>query len=197
MKLIKLICFKTFFWRNAMQETIRSLRPYFFFESLVFILLGIAALAVPFIFTLSIGLLIGSLFLIGGLVQGFRTLKSGVHSTGFWPSLLVSILYVLVGLYLLFFPLRGAVTLTLLLAVYFFLEGIFKIFFSISARNLPQAGLVFISGLLSFLIGYIIYAALPGSASWAIGVLVGIDLLIIGITLLIITLSVPKSNERI
>ena len=62
---------------------------------------------------------------------------------------------------------------------------------------MPQAGLIFISGLLSFIIGYIIYTSLPQSGLWAIGVLVGIDLLIIGITLLILTLSVPKRIERV
>jgi len=163
------------------------------FEGILFILLGIAALVTPGIFSLSFELIVGFLLVIGGLVQGYRALKQGVHSTGFWLTLLTAILSVICGAYLLAKPLQGIIALTLIIAVLFFVDGATKIYLFFAAKDANYRGAFLLSGILSLLIGAIIYFGLPGSSFWAIGTLIGVNLIITGITQLTVLHQVKKS----
>lgn len=176
-----------------MNETLKKWRTLYTFEGIFFILLGIAALIAPFLFTISFELIVGCLLIIGGLVQGYRSFAQGVSTSGFWLSLLTSILSVVCGVYLLAKPLQGIVALTLLLAVLFFIDGATKIWLWYKAQNANYRGAFLLSGILSLLIGGIIYFGLPGSSFWAIGTLIGVNLLVTGITQLFVINQVPKT----
>ena len=164
------------------------------FEGIVFLLLGIFAIAVPVGFTFGIELLIGWLFLIGGLVQSFRSLKMW-HTPGVVASLLSGILAIVIGILLLANPWRGVLTLTMLLTIFFFIEGIFKIAYAFSIRDYPNWGWVLFSGLIALAMGAIIVSGWPATALWVIGLLVGIDLLFFGISLLSLAYSCPKCSK--
>jgi uncharacterized membrane protein HdeD (DUF308 family) len=97
--------------------------------------------------------------------------------------LLWALLTVVVGLYLIFEPHNGTLTLTLVLGISFLFMGVTRIAAAFIARGRPNAGLVGLSGFAGLLIGILVLAKFPSSADWAIGLLVGIDLIFAGWTL--------------
>ena len=97
------------------------------------------------------------------------------------------------GLYLLLAPLSGTVTLTFVLVAYFIAIGSVRIAEAIALRGMPNAGMVGVNGVLSLLIGLLIGIDFPSSADWAIGLLVGIDLLFAGLILL----SLSSAGKRL
>ena len=97
--------------------------------------------------------------------------------------LLWAFLTLAVGLYLIFEPHNGTLTLTLVLGVYFLFMGLTRITVAFLGRGQPNAGLVGLSGFAGLLIGILVLAKFPSSGDWAIGLLVGIDLIFAGWTL--------------
>jgi len=159
-----------------------------YIEGICFILLGLIGIFAPAVLTFAVELLIGSLFLAGGLIEGWRALTTP-KLPGFWPSFLSALLYIAVGCLLLFFPGKGAMTLTALLAIFFVVEGIFQIIFSLAVRPFPNWGWVLFSGILTLFLGFIIWTGWPGSSFWVIGLLVGIELFMYGASRLFLARS--------
>ena len=157
-------------------------------EGICFLLLGLVGLFAPVIMTFAVELLIGTLFLAGGLVQGWRALTTP-KLPGFWPSILSAILYIIVGCLLLFYPLKGVVTLTILLAIFFLVEGLFQIIFSTAVRPLMNWGWVLVSGIVTLILGFLIWSGWPGTSLWAIGLIVGINLIFYGASRLFLARS--------
>lgn len=158
-------------------------RGLFIFEGIVFVLLGILAIAIPGIFTLGVTLLVGWLFIAAGLVQLFRSVKAeGIPGALF--AILSGIFYLVIGALLLLHPLTGVKTLTLLLAFFFLVDGIFQIAAGIRYRPFKNWGWLVLSGIISILLAAIIWSGWPGTAVWVIGLLVGINLLFAGISFL-------------
>jgi len=176
-----------------MLENIDKNRGLYIFESIVFILLGILAIAVPVLFTYSIEVLIGAIFLVGGLMQGYRTFKTDDKSS-FVGSLAMSVIFILFGLLLLAYPITGIITLTLFIALILFVEGIIQLYLGYQLRGFNGWGWIVFSGLVSLILGVMIWSELPGSAAWVIGLLVGINMLIVGISQLLLVISLPKNR---
>lgn len=162
-----------------METMVREHWKLFLFEGIIFILLGILAVALPNFATLSVEMFIGWLFLLGGILQGYRVFQSRGNKD-FWIALISPILAIIVGILLLAYPLTGILTLTLLLGIYFLIEGIVKIVISWRLKPLKPWGWVLFSGLLSLVLGVIIFTGWPGTATWVIGLLVGINMLFFG-----------------
>ncbi len=161
----------------------------FLAEGIVMMVLGLLAIAVPEVATLAITLLIGWLFFIGGI---FRTISVLQHRAmpGFAWSLLIAVLAILLGLILIIRPIAGALTLTIWLIVFFIIEGIAAIFLAIEhRRHLPSWGWVLLSGLVDLLLAYLIWDGWPSSAAWAIGLLVGINMVFVGLSLVMTALA--------
>jgi uncharacterized membrane protein HdeD (DUF308 family) len=159
---------------------------------IVLVLAGIAAFAFPLLFTIATTILLGCLFLIGGavlLAHGLRVRRW----VGITWSLLVGVLYLLAGAYLAFFPLGGLVTLTILLAVLFVVEGIAEIVMGTRVR--PHDGwlLLIVSGFVAIAAGVLITLGLPASSEWAIGLLVGINLVFTGCTYIFVALAARRA----
>ncbi len=162
-------------------------RGFYIFESIIFIILGFLAVALPGFFTLSFELLVGLLFVIAGLVQLFRIVKSNSVGAVF-TSLILSLLYIAAGVLLLIYPVVGILSLTILISVLFFIQGIFQLFWACSEKSKHSGWWVF-SGLLSIAIALIVWFGWPETAVWFIGLLVGVNLLFTGITQLIVVTS--------
>ena len=163
-------------------------------EGILFVLIGFAAISLPGLFTLSIELLIGVLFVIGGIAQGVRAINA-IHQKGSWVSVVSALLSLGVGILLLAYPLSGVVTLTLLLALFFVLDGVSKISLAWSFKGNSQWGWLVFSGILSLILAFLIGSQLPGSAAWVIGLLVGINMVFFGTALIMIALQArPKSS---
>jgi uncharacterized membrane protein HdeD (DUF308 family) len=152
------------------------------FEGILFVLLGCFAIAAPVVFTFATELLLGVIFLVGGIVQLYRTFKTWGIS-GSWLSLFAALITGFAGFVLLARPMTGVIALTTVLAVYFLFESAFKMSWAFSFEQKQKFWLV-ISSLLSLALGLIIIAGLPAIALWVIGLLVGIDFLFLGIMLL-------------
>lgn len=162
--------------------------------SIILIVIGIAAVVFPYVASISIEAFVGWLLLIGGVVQIIHTIRSKGHGSFLW-SILIGLLQVAVGIILLAYPLSGIIVLTVFLAVSFVIEGAFR---SASAMQIkPQSGWrwALFSGLLSIFVGIMLYVQLPGSALWAVGLLVGVNLIMAGWALLMLA-SVGSSVSK-
>jgi uncharacterized membrane protein HdeD (DUF308 family) len=157
----------------------------FLIEGIVLVILGIIAIVIPPFATLAITILIGWLFLASGVLGLYSTYMMR-HAPGFWWSLLSAVLAVLAGGVLLARPVTGAVSLTLVLICFFIVEGVASIMFALSHRN-ELAGRwawMLVSGIIDIGLSVIIFAGLPLSAAWAIGLLVGINMMFGGAALI-------------
>lgn len=162
-----------------MEREIQKHRGIFLAEGIIFLLLGILAIALPGLFTLAFELMIGWLFIFSGIIQAIRSFKAK-EVPGFWVSIISSALYIVAGVFLLIYPLKGVVTLTFILTLFFFLEGIAQIVFAITLRPVRSWGWLVLNGILALAIAFIIWSGWPGSATWVLGLLVGINLLFYG-----------------
>lgn len=176
-------------------ERIQKQRNWLLFEGIVFVILGFLAAALPGISTLSVTLFVGWLFFFSGAVQLYRTLKQ-TQTPGFWGSLLTSILYIVFGLLLVFFPVAGAISLTLLMTIFFIAEGVAKIFLGLQLKPFKRWGWFILNGVFSLIIAYLIWSGWPDTALWVIGLFAGINMIFFGISLIFLALGVPKLNEK-
>ena len=108
---------------------------------------------------------------------------------GFLMELLIGVLYVVAGGWLAFFPFTGIVTLTILLAALFLAEGVLEAIMAVRVR--PHEGWIWLllSGLVAIAVGVLIAYELPSSATWAIGLLAGVNLLSTGISFIVLALA--------
>jgi uncharacterized membrane protein HdeD (DUF308 family) len=157
----------------------------FLVEGVVLMVLGLIAIVLPPIATLAVEILFGWLFLISG-IMGLITTFWMRQAPGFWWALLSAVLGIAAGLVLLAWPLSGVLTLTLILIVFFTIEGIATIMYALDHKRELSGrwGFLLASGIVDLALAAIIYVGLPGTAAWAIGLLVGINMLFGGAALI-------------
>jgi len=163
-------------------------------EGIVLILLGVFAILIPPIATLAFTLVLGWLLLISGVVGLFTTFWVR-RAPGFWWSLVSALLGIAVGVLLLASPPQGAVSLTLVLIAFFVIEGISGIMFALDHKRELSGrwGWMLASGIVDLLLAAMILAGLPSTAAWAIGLLVGINLVFGGTALSAMALHARKT----
>ena len=151
------------------------------------IFIGCIAIAVPAIASQVSTVFFGWILLIAG---GFLIAAAfTAHSIGTVAlRLLWALATIVVGFWLIVAPGDGTETLTLLLGLYFLFMGVTRVTVAFLARGQQGAGLVGLSGFCGLVIGILILAEFPSSADWAIGLLVGVDLIFAGWTLLSVAL---------
>jgi len=150
---------------------------------IVMVIIGMAAIGAPFITALTVTSFLGLVLVVGGILHAVHAF--GQHGAGsVILGLVVALLYIVAGLMLLSYPLRGLAALTLFLAIFFFAEGIFKIVASSQLRAVPNWGWYLVSGIVSLILGIMIWSGWPSSAIWAIGLLLGIDLIVTGFAMI-------------
>lgn len=160
---------------------------------ILLILLGVFAVGAATLTTLATMFVIGILVLIGGIIQGANAVKTR-HGGGFLVNVLAAILYCVTGILVLMHPEVGAITLTLLLAAFYTVSGLFKIIAAFANRYAHWGWLAF-SGLVSLILGLLIWAEWPISGLWVIGLFVGIDLIIVG--WLWIALAIAVKDDKV
>ena len=179
--------------RRAVLASLHEHWRFYLIEGIILIALGAAAIVVPPIATLAVTIFVGWLFLISGLVGLYMTYRTrGVP--GFWWSFFSAILAVAVGGLLIARPISGAFSLTFLLITFFVIEGVVSVMFALDhRRELPGAwGWMLASGIVDLVLATIIFAGLPGTAAWAIGLLVGINMTFGGVALVAMALQARK-----
>lgn len=149
----------------------------FLVEGIILLGLGLAAIVLPLIATVAVEIIVGWLLLVSGTVGVVITFRMR-RTPGFWWSLLSAILGIAAGIVLLRWPLNGALSLTLILAVFFLIEGIASIFYALEHKRELSGrwSWMLISGAVDLILASIIFLGLPGTAAWAIGLLVGINM---------------------
>jgi uncharacterized membrane protein HdeD (DUF308 family) len=146
------------------------------------IFIGCVAIVVPEVASVGTAIFIGWILLIAGAFLAAGAFMA--HSIGSVILRLIwALLTVIVGLWLIVEPHNGTLTLTLVLGIYFLFMGLTRIAVAFAARGQGGAGLVGLSGVAGLLVGILVLAKFPSSADWAIGLLVGIDLIFAGWTL--------------
>lgn len=133
---------------------------------------GLVSIAVPIIGSVTIALFIGWVLLFGGVTAAVHAVSHRAPPRG-----LEALLSLLAGLYLLIFPLSGTVSLTFVLAIWLFAGGLLSLAAATQRGRAEERVMALLGGLLSVLLGVLIAAELPSSAAWAIGLLVGINLI--------------------
>jgi len=162
----------------------------FLAEGIILIVLGIAAIMLPLIATLAFTIIIGWILMISGLVGLFTTFWAR-QAPGFWWSLVSALIAIAAGVVLLLFPISGSISLTLVLIAFFVVEGIASIMYGIEHRNQLTGRWVWmlVSGIIDLILAAIIFAGLPGTAAWALGLLVGINMVFGGGALIAMALA--------
>ncbi len=162
----------------------------FLFEGLLLVILGIAAMIVPPLASLAVTIFLGWMFLISG-IGGLIVTYWARNMPGFWWSLISAALAVLAGMLLLARPMQAVLTLTIVVGAYFLAEGVASIMYALEHRRELSSrwSWLLIGGLMDIVIAFFIIAGLPGSAEWAIGVLVGVNLMFGGATLIGVALA--------
>jgi uncharacterized membrane protein HdeD (DUF308 family) len=181
--------------QSAMSQTVKAHWKAFLFEGILLAVLGIAALIVPPLASLAIAIVLGWMFLISG-IGGLIVTYWARSTPGFWWSLISAGLAVLAGMLLLARPMQAVLTLTIVLGAYFLAEGVATIMYALEHRRELSGrwSWLLISGLVDIAISFMVITGLPSSADWAIGILVGINLLFGGATLIGMALAARNSN---
>jgi uncharacterized membrane protein HdeD (DUF308 family) len=176
-------------FQKAVEATIARHWVMFLIEGIVLVILGVLAIIVPPIATIAITILVGWLLLISGAAGLAMTFMTR-GAPGFWWSLLSGLLGIAAGLVLLIWPLPGAFSLTYLLIAFFTVEGILTIMFALEHKKELSGrwGWMLASGIVDLILAVMILAGLPSSAGWAIGLLVGINMVFGGTSLIAMAL---------
>jgi uncharacterized membrane protein HdeD (DUF308 family) len=171
--------------RDAVTRIVRDHWKLFLIEGIILVTLGLLAIAVPMVAGLALTILFGWLFLISGIVGLFTTFAMR-GAPGFWWSLLSGALAVVVGGWMLIQPDLGLVSLTYLLIAFFIIEGVATIMFAIEHRAALSGrwAWMLVSGIVDLFLAAIILAGLPGAVAWALGLIVGINMVFGGASMI-------------
>src|ERR1700704_3772899 len=181
--------------QSKMSAAVREHWKAFLIEGILLVVLGLAAMIVPPLASLAVTIFLGWMFLISG-VAGLVLTFWARQMPGFWWSLISAVLAIGAGIILLAQPVQGTLTLTIVVGAYFLAEGVATIMYALQhKKELSErwTWLLF-AGILDILIAGFIIAGLPGSALWALGLLVGINMLFGGATLIGMALAARKGT---
>ena len=183
--------------QRAVATSLREHWVLFLVEGIVLVVLGLLAIVLPPIATLAVEILFGWLFLLSGVV-GLVTTFWMRQAPGFWWALLSAVLGIAAGIVLLASPLSGVLTLTLILIVFFTIEGVASIMYALEHKRELSGrwGWMLASGIVDLIVAGIILAGLPGTAAWAIGILVGINMVFGGSALIAMALHARDIDPR-
>jgi uncharacterized membrane protein HdeD (DUF308 family) len=164
--------------RSAVSAAIHRHWGLFLFEGIVLIVLGSLAVLVPAVASVAATIVFGWILLLSGILGLVSTLRAR-QAPGFGWSLLSAIIGIAAGLILLTMPLQGTLSLTAVLIAFLIVEGVATVLFAIEHRNGASGrwGWMLASGIVDIFLGGILLAGLPGTAVWALGLLIGINMI--------------------
>ena len=180
--------------QSNMRDAVRAHWKAFLFEGILLAVLGLAAIILPPLASLAVTIFLGWMFLISG-IAGLALTFWARGLPGFWWSLLSAVLAIGAGIILLAQPVQGTATLTIVVGVYFLAEGVATILYALEHRRelSERWSWLLVAGLVDIVIAGLIITGWPDSAMWAIGLLVGINLLFGGVSLIGMALAARNS----
>lgn len=174
-------------------ETVRAeaaVRPSIIWP-IVMILVGVLAIMLPMASSIGVARFIGWLMIFDSIAQVINAIRSRGIGRLSW-KLVVATLYLVGGVYLLLHPFLAVVALTFVLALFFFVQGVLDLTDYLFTRKGRKSSWVLINGVVSIILGGMIWRHWPSSSLWALGQLVGIGMLMIGVTRLMMALAMRK-----
>lgn len=167
----------------------------FLSEGIVLVILGVLALLAPVIASVAATVFFGWLLLLSGIV-GLVTTFRARHAPGFWWSLLSAVIGIIAGVLLLGWPLLGTLSLTAVLIAFLLAEGAVSILYALEHRNALSGrwGWMLTSGIIDVVLGVVLFIGLPGTALWALGLLLGINLIFGGWALIFMALHARPAS---
>jgi len=159
--------------------------------AIILIIFGFLAIALPFATSWGVVVVIAWLIIFSGGFQFIHAFQS--HGVGHivW-KVLVAILYLIVGIYFLLHPLIGVAAFTFALAVFFVIEGVFDLVAYFQNRQATGSGWVLFDGIVTLILGILVWRQWPSSSLWVIGTLVGISMIMTGTTRLMMSLAARR-----
>jgi uncharacterized membrane protein HdeD (DUF308 family) len=176
---------------SGVAEDLHELRRnwgWFLVLGIALIILGVCAIGSAFSATLATVMTFGILVLVGGCVEIVSSFWAR-HWGGLFLHVLAGILYAVIGFLMVTRPLAAAAGLTLMLAALFFVGGMFRIIAALSHR-FPGWGWVLLNGVVTLILGVMIWREWPEATFWVIGMFLGIDLVFAGVSWVMLGLSV-------
>jgi uncharacterized membrane protein HdeD (DUF308 family) len=185
-------------FQNAVRTALRENWKWFVFQGIVMLILGCLAVAEPVIASVAVDIYIGWLFMLSGML-GLVAMFSARDVSAFLWMLLTSALSLAVGILLIWKPEAGTVSLTLVLTAFFIAEGAFQVAVSFSYRDvLPDSwGWMLASGIADIVLAGLIIYFWPQSASWTLGLIVGVNLITTGLAILMTAIEVSKAGKSL
>jgi uncharacterized membrane protein HdeD (DUF308 family) len=166
----------------------------FLSEGILLVILGVLALLAPAIASVAATVFFGWLLLLSGIMGLVSTFRAR-HAPGFWWSLLSALIGVAAGVALIGWPLIGTLSLTAVLIAFLFAEGVVTIFYALEHRNALSGrwGWMLASGIIDIVLAVLLFIGLPSTALWALGLILGINLIFGGWALIFMALHArPK-----
>jgi uncharacterized membrane protein HdeD (DUF308 family) len=156
----------------------------FLFEGILLVVLGIAAVMLPTVASITATIFFGWILLLSGILGLFSTLRAS-GSPGFGWSLFSALTGIIAGGVLLWMPVQGTLSLTAVLIAFLFIEGVASILFALDHRKgwSGRWTWMLVSGIVDVFLGVMLLAGLPGTAAWALGLLLGVNLIFGGTAL--------------
>jgi len=166
----------------------RRFTAWYMVAAIAFILLGLFAIIEPATAAMGIVMLVGWLLILGGVAHLIATFRGG-GATRVLFQILSAVVFVAAGIYVLTHPQLAAGTLTALLAVAIIAVGVFDIITYFRLQREHPSGWMLLSGIVALVLGGMIWAQWPSNSAWVIGTLVGVDLLVTGVSRLMFGLT--------
>ena len=164
--------------------------------AVLLIVFGFLAIALPFATSWGVVVILAWLILFSGGFQFIHAFQSTGAGHIFW-KLLVAIVYLVCGIYLLLHPLLGVAALTLVLAVFFVIEGVMDLVAYFQNRKAGASAWILFDGIITLILGVLVWRQWPSSSLWVIGTLVGISMIMTGTTRLMLSLAARRTVQRL
>ena len=159
--------------------------------AVLLIIFGFLAIALPFATSWGVVVILAWLIIFSGGFQFIHAFQSTGAGHVLW-KLLVAIVYLIFGIYLLLHPVIGIAALTLVLAVFFVIEGVLDLVEYFQTRKAGASGWVLFDGIITLILGLLVWRHWPNSSIWVIGTLVGISMIMTGITRLMLSMAARR-----
>jgi uncharacterized membrane protein HdeD (DUF308 family) len=175
-------------------EDLRRVRRWLTISGILGLVAGMAAIAVPAVASVTIAIFIGWMLVFASVAMGMRAWALRAHRSELGLRVVETLLTFAAGVCILLFPLTGVLTLTFFLTAWFLLSGALLLYAAWRLRGSIGAGWLAFNGGITLLLGLLIAVDLPSSAAWAIGLLVGVDLIFWGVRALVGARALAKST---
>jgi uncharacterized membrane protein HdeD (DUF308 family) len=194
--MIQILVKEEFMAQQSPVDIVRHASTWSIVWGVLLIIFGMVAIGSPFLAAVAVNAVIAWLIVLAGVVH--LVLAFHTHGAGsvIW-KLLVGVAYLCFGAYLIMHPVLGVASLTLVLASLFLIEGILNIVLFFKMRPMQGSSWVLVDGIITLLLGLMIYLQWPSSSAWAVGTLVGVSMIISGVTRVMISLAVRRATTTI